>query len=158
MIDTPFVQYLETKPQFLILPLLKTFSMTVWITIDDRYSNYCPLYRNEAIFLDCLPLFTKLFIMTVWNTIDDRYSNFVFYIETKPYFLIFTSFKINFIVFSVKHFRSKPIVQCDKDRDRNDMKGSKRHGSGHQIYLRTISFRRLVFPEQFYKQHHLVFF
>ena len=83
--------------------------------------------------------------MTVWNTIDDRYSNFVFYIERKPD----TSFEINFIVFSVPLFRSKPIVQCDNDRDRNDMKGSKRHGNGHQIYSRTtstVSYRRLVFP------------
>ena len=50
--------------------------------------------------------------MTVWNTIDDRYSNFVFYIERRPHFLIFTSFEINFIVFSVPLSRSKPIVQC----------------------------------------------
>ena len=48
--------------------------------------------------------------------------------------LDFYFFEINFIVFSVPLFRSKPIVQCDNDRDRNDMKGSKRHGNGHQIY------------------------
>ena len=87
--------------------------------------------------------------MTVWNTIDDRYSNFVFFIERKPHTLIFTSFEINFIVFSVPLFRSKPIVQCDNDRDRNDTKGSKRHGNGHQIYSRTMStfsYRRLEFP------------
>ena len=77
--------------------------------------------------------------MKVWNTIDDRYSNFVFYIERKPHFLIFTSFEINFIVFSVPLFRSEPIVQCDNDRDRNDMKGTKRHENGHQIYSRTTS-------------------
>ena len=71
--------------------------------------------------------YQTLIIITVWNTIDDRYSNFVFYIERKPHFLIFTSFEINFIFFSVPLLRSKPIVQCDNDRDRNDMKGSKRH-------------------------------
>ena len=91
--------------------------------------------------------------MTVWNAIDDRYSNFVFFIERKPHSLIFTSFEINFIVFSVPRFRSKPIVQCevqcDNDRDRNDTKGSKRQGNGPQIYSRTtstFSYRRLVFP------------
>ena len=77
--------------------------------------------------------------MTVWNTIDDRYSNFVFYIERKPHFLIFTSFEINVIVNSVPLFRTKPIVQCDNDRDRNDIKGSKRHGNGHLFLF--ISFR-----------------
>ena len=31
--------------------------------------------------------------MSAWNTIDDIYSNFVFYIATKPHFLIFAYFK-----------------------------------------------------------------
>ena len=87
--------------------------------------------------------------MTVWNTIDDRYYNFVFFTERKPHSLIFTSFEINFIVFSVPFVRSKLIVQCSNDRDRNDTKGSKRHGNGNQIYSRTtstFSYRRLVFP------------
>ena len=123
--------------------------MTVWNTIDDRYSNYYPLYRNEAIFLDLCLFLPSFKFMTVWNTIDDRYSNFVFFIERKPHSLIFTSFEINFIVYLVPLVKSKPIVQCDNDRDRNDTKGSKRHGNGHQIYSRTtstFSYRRLVFP------------
>ena len=123
--------------------------MTVWNTIDDRYSNYYPLYRNEDIFLDFCLLLPSFKFMTVWNTIDDRYSNFVFFIERKPHSLIFTSFEINFIVFLVPLLRSKPIAQCDNDQDRNDTKGSKRHGNGHQIYSRTtstFSYRRLVFP------------
>ena len=37
--------------------------------------------------------FGSIFSKTVWNTIDDRYSSFVFYIETKPHFLIFASFQ-----------------------------------------------------------------
>ena len=48
--------------------------MTVWNTIDDRYS-ILPLYRNEATLLAFAP-FLEHFSMTVWNTIDDRYSNF----------------------------------------------------------------------------------
>ena len=31
--------------------------------------------------------------MAVWNTIDDIYPNFVFYIATKPHFLIFAYFQ-----------------------------------------------------------------
>ena len=77
--------------------------------------------------------------MTVRNTIDDRYSNFVFFIERKPHSLIFISFEINFIVFLVPLLRSKPIAQCDNDRDRNDTKGSKQHGNGHQIFSITMS-------------------
>ena len=92
--------------------------MTVWNTIDDSYSNYYPLYRNEAIFLDFCLFLPSFKFMTVWNTIDDRYSNFVFFIERKPHSLIFTSFEINFIVFLVLLLRSKPIAQCDNDRDR----------------------------------------
>ena len=69
--------------------------------------------------------------MTVWNTIDDRYSNFVFFIERKPQSLIFTSLEIYFIVFSVPLFRSKPIEQCDNDRDLKDTKESKRQGNGN---------------------------
>ena len=44
--------------------------------------------------IDSIPhCFSKHFSMAVWNTIDDRYSSFVFYIETKPHFLIFASFQ-----------------------------------------------------------------
>ena len=49
MIDTPFFHYIETKPHFLLLPLFQSiFSMAVWNTIDDRYSNFFLLYRNDA--------------------------------------------------------------------------------------------------------------
>ena len=55
MIDTPFFHYIETKPHFLLLPLFQSiFNMTVWNTIDDRYSIF-PLYRNEATFLAFAP-------------------------------------------------------------------------------------------------------
>ena len=37
--------------------------------------------------------FVSIFSRIVWNTIGDRYSSFVFYIETKPHFLIFASFQ-----------------------------------------------------------------
>ena len=47
MIDTPFFHYIETKPYF---------SMTVWNTIDDRYSNV-------VLFIEMMPhfLFLSLF-------------------------------------------------------------------------------------------------
>ena len=55
MTDTPFFHHIETKPHFLLLPLFQgIFSMTVWNTIDDRYSIF-PLYRNEATFLAFAP-------------------------------------------------------------------------------------------------------
>ena len=53
MIDvTPiFFFYIETMHNLLIFSRFKSiFSMTVWNTIDDRYS-ILPLYRNEATFL-----------------------------------------------------------------------------------------------------------
>ena len=53
MIDTPiFFFYIETMHNLLQL---------------------CPLYSNEATFLDYAS-FESLFSMTVWNTIDDTYS------------------------------------------------------------------------------------
>ena len=92
MIDTPFFHYIETKPHFLLLPLFQSiFSMTVWNTIDDRYSIfffYIETMHNLLIFAR----FQSIFRMTVWNTIDDRYSNVVLYIEMKPQFLIFCPF------------------------------------------------------------------
>ena len=77
MIDTPICFfYIETMHNFLIFARFQSiFSMTVWNTIDDRYSIF-PLYRNEATFLAFAP-FQSIFSMTVWNTIDDRYSNFL---------------------------------------------------------------------------------
>ena len=75
MIDTPiFFFYIETMHNLLIFARFQSiFSMTVWNTIDDRYSIF-PLYRNEATFLAFAP-FSEHLSMTVWNTIDDRYSN-----------------------------------------------------------------------------------
>ena len=74
MIDTQFFHYIETKPHFLLLPLFKSiFSMTVWNTVDDRYSIFS--------YLLIFARFQSIFSMTVWNTIDDRYSNVVLYIE-----------------------------------------------------------------------------
>ena len=55
MIDTPFFHHIDTKPHFFLLLLFQSiFSMTVWNTIDDRYSIF-PLYRNEATFLAFAP-------------------------------------------------------------------------------------------------------
>ena len=41
--------------------------MTVLNTIDDRYSNYYPLFRNEAIFLGFCLFLPSFKFMTVWN-------------------------------------------------------------------------------------------
>ena len=93
MIDTSFFHYIETKPNFLLLPLFQSiFSMTVWNTIDDRYSNFFHLYIETMHNLLIFARFQSIFSMTVWNTIDDRYSNVVLYIEMKPHFLIFCFF------------------------------------------------------------------
>ena len=49
MIDTPFFHYIETKQHFLLLSLFQSiFSMTVWNTIDDKYSIFSSIYRNDA--------------------------------------------------------------------------------------------------------------
>ena len=52
--------------------------MTVWNTIDDRYSIfffYIETMHNLLIFAR----FQSIFSMTVWHTIDDRYSIFPLY-------------------------------------------------------------------------------
>ena len=58
MIDTPiffFYMYIETMHNLLIFARFQSiFSMTVWNTIDDRYSIF-PLYRNEATSLASAP-------------------------------------------------------------------------------------------------------
>ena len=61
MIDTPiFFFYIETIHNLLIFARFQSiFSMTVWNTIDDRYSIF-PLYRNEATFL-AFALFFRAF-------------------------------------------------------------------------------------------------
>ena len=57
MIDTPiFFFYIETMQHNLLIfaRFQSIFSMTVWNTIDERYSLF-PLYRNEATFLAFAP-------------------------------------------------------------------------------------------------------
>ena len=57
MIDTPiFFFYIETMHDLLVFfsRFQNIFSMTVWNTINDRYSIF-PLYRNEATFLAFAP-------------------------------------------------------------------------------------------------------
>ena len=76
--------------------------MTVWNTIDERYSIFPP-YRNEATFL-ALPLFQSIFSMTVWNTIDDRYSIFPLY-RNEATFLAFAPFSEHFQYDSVEYYR-----------------------------------------------------
>ena len=78
--------------------------MTVWKTIDDRYSFffiYIETMHNLLIFAR----FQSIFSMTVWNTIDDRYSNVVLYIEMKPHFLIFCFFLKHFHYGRVESYR-----------------------------------------------------
>ena len=59
MIDTPvFFFYIETMHNCLILARFQSiFSMTVWNTIDDRYSNVVPYIEMKPHFLIFLPLF-----------------------------------------------------------------------------------------------------
>ena len=86
-----FFLYTETKPHFLILPLFKTFfSMTVWNTIDDRYSKFV-LYKETKQHFLIFGSFQSVFSMTMWNTIDDRYSNYVSYPEMYQHFLVLDS-------------------------------------------------------------------
>ena len=77
--------------------------MTVWNTIDDRYSIffYIETMHNLLIFAR----FQSIFRMTVWNTIDDKYSNFVLSIEMKPQFLIFCLFSKHFNNGRVESYR-----------------------------------------------------
>ena len=76
--------------------------MTVWNTIDDKFS-IIPLYRNEATFLD-FDSFKSIFSMTVWNTIDDRYSIFPLY-RNEATFLAFAPFSEHFQYDSVEYYR-----------------------------------------------------
>ena len=69
----------------------KNFSMAVWNTIDDRYSDFVLYIETKPHFL-IIASFESIFSMPGWNTIDDRYSIFVIYIVTKPHFLIFACF------------------------------------------------------------------
>ena len=93
MIDTPFFHDIETKPHFLLLPLFQSiFSMTVWNTIDDKYSNSVLYIVTKPHFL-IFASFESLFSMTVWNTIDETYSVVPLY-RNKATFLDLAPFEI----------------------------------------------------------------
>ena len=77
--------------------------MTVWNTIDDRYSNFFLLYRNDAKFTN-FARFQSIFSMTVWNTIDDRYSVFPLY-RNEATFLAFALFSEYFQYDRVEYYR-----------------------------------------------------
>ena len=49
----------------------KHFSMAVWNTIDDTYSNFFLYIVTKPHFL-IFASFQSIFTMAVWNTIDDR--------------------------------------------------------------------------------------
>ena len=49
--------------------------MTVWNTIDDRYTNVVLYIGMKPHFLIFFASFQSILIMTEWNHIDDRYSN-----------------------------------------------------------------------------------
>ena len=77
--------------------------MTVWNTIDDRYSIfffYIETMHNLLIFAR----FQSIFSMTVWNTIDDRYSIFSLY-RNEATFLAFVPFSEHFQYDSVEYYR-----------------------------------------------------
>ena len=76
MIDNPiFFFYIESKHNLLIFARFQSiFSMTVWNTNDDRYSN-CVLYIEMKPYFLIFAAFQSIFIMAEWNHIDDRYSN-----------------------------------------------------------------------------------
>ena len=104
MIDTPFFHYIETKPHFLLLPLFQSiFSMTVWNTIDDRYSIFF-FYIETMHNLLFFPRFKSIFSMTVWNTIDDRYCILPLY-RNEATFLAFAPFSKHFQYDSVEYYR-----------------------------------------------------
>ena len=76
MIDTLFFFfYIETMHNLLIFARFQsTFSMTVWNTFDDRYSNVVLYIEMKPRFL-IFASFQSIFIMAEWNHVDDRYSN-----------------------------------------------------------------------------------
>ena len=74
--------------------------MTVWNTIDDRYSIPYRNMHNLLIFAR----FQSIFSMTVWNTIDERYSIFPLY-RNEATFLAFAPFSEHFQYDSVEYYR-----------------------------------------------------
>ena len=72
--------YIEDKVGVCIISSIprcfsKHFSMVVWNTIDDTYSN-CVLYIVTKPHFLIFASFQSIFTMAVWNTIDERYSSF----------------------------------------------------------------------------------
>ena len=85
--------YIEDKVGVCIIDSIphcfsKHFSMAVWNTIDDTYSNFVLYMVTKPHFL-IFASFQSIFTMAVWNTIDDRYSNFLYYTEMKSHIFIF---------------------------------------------------------------------
>ena len=78
--------------------------MTVWNTIDDRYSNFFFFYIETMHNLLIFPRFKRIFSMTVWNTIDDRYSILPLY-RNEATFLAFAPFSEHFQYDSVEYYR-----------------------------------------------------
>ena len=77
MIDTPILFfYIETMHNLLIFARFQSiFSITVWNTIDDRYSYVVLYIEMKQHFLIFFASFQSIIIMAEWNHIDDRYSN-----------------------------------------------------------------------------------
>ena len=78
--------------------------MTVWNTIDDRYSNFFFFYIETMHNLLIFARFQSIFSMTVLNTIDDRYSIFPPY-NNEATFLAFAPFSGHFQYNSVEFYR-----------------------------------------------------
>ena len=77
MIDTPiFFFYIEMMHNLLIFVRFQSiFSMTVWNTIDDRYSNVVLYLEMMPHFLFFFASFQSIFITEECHHIDDRCSN-----------------------------------------------------------------------------------
>ena len=78
--------------------------MTVWNTIDDRYSNFFFFYIETMHNLLIFARIQSIFSMTVWNTIDDRYSIFPLY-RNEATCLTFAPFSEHFQYDSVEYYR-----------------------------------------------------
>ena len=92
--------YIEDKAGVCIIDSIihcfsKHFSMTVWNTFDDTYSNFVLFIVTKPHFL-IFASFQSIFSMAVWNTIDDRYSNFCFMQKRIQIFFIFCHFRKHF--------------------------------------------------------------
>ena len=81
--------------------------MTVWNTIDDRFSNFFFIYIETMHNLLSFARFQSIFSMismTVWNTIDDRYSIFPLS-RNEATFLAYAPFSEHFQYGSVEYYR-----------------------------------------------------